>query len=60
VKFLFYALCVAVLADLLLGMPVKITMADLNGIRQAALNAARSFQNVEYVRAIESSLSVKH
>jgi hypothetical protein len=53
-------LCVAVIADLLLGMPVKITMADLNGIRQAVLNAARSFQNVEYVHAIESSLSIKH
>ena len=59
-KFVFFALAVAIVADVALGMPVKVTMADLNGIRQDVRNAAHSFQNFEYVRAVESSLSIKH
>lgn len=59
-KFVFFALCAAILVDLALGMPIKVTMSDLNGLRQDVLNVAHSFQNVEYVHAIESSLSVKH
>ena len=59
-KFVLFALAVAILADVALGMPVKVTMSDLNSIRQDLLNVAHSFQNVEYVHAIESSLSIKH
>ena len=59
-KFVFFVVAVAVLADVLLGMPVKVTMSDLNGLRQDVMNVAHSFQNFEYVRAVESSLSIKH
>ena len=59
-KFVFFVLAVAIVADVVLGMPVKVTMSDLNGLRQDVLNIAHSFQNFEYVHAIESSLSVKH
>jgi hypothetical protein len=59
-KFVFFALAVAILADVALGMPVKVTMSDLNGFRQDMLHVAHSFQNFEYVHAIESSLSIKH
>ena len=59
-KSVFFVLAFAILADVALGMPVKVRMSDLNGMRQDVLNVAHSFQNFEYVHAIESSFSIKH
>ena len=56
----FLRACCSILADVALGMPVKVTMPDLNGMRQEVLNVAHSFQSFEYVHAIESSFSIKH